>query len=88
VLQEEGEGHARKAGMDLHPNELNEFTEESLDWQQFYRDLDLKIVGTLSKGSNSRLSIAVISAEGSKLYAFVRETAAGQLESTAPPDDA
>lgn len=63
-------------------------TEESQAWRQFYDDLDLKIVGTLSKGAGARLSLAVVSAEGADMYAFVRETADGRLEDCSQLDDA
>jgi hypothetical protein len=88
VSLEEREGNSRRDGMDTHLNEQSEFTDDPRAWRQFYEDLDLKIVGVLSKGSNSRLSFAVISAEGSKLYAFVRESATGHLEESTQLDDA
>lgn len=74
----------------MQPNisEPSDSNDDWSAWRQFYDDLDLKVIGTQSKGSNSRLSIAVISAEGSHLYAFVREAASGQLEDSTQLDDA
>lgn len=65
-----------------------ELADESQPWRRFYDDLDLRIVGTLSKGSDARLSLAVISATGSDMYAFVRESADGHLEDCNQLDDA
>lgn len=62
--------------------------EDSQAWRRFYDDLDLKIVGTLTKGNDARLSLAVVSANGSDLYAFVRESADGRLEDCSQLDDA
>ena len=74
--------------MDPQLVDRSESAEDPLAWSRFYEDLDLKIVGTLSKGPNARLSLAVISAEGTNLYAFVRESADGQLEDHKQLDDA
>ena len=63
-------------------------TEESLDWRRFYHDLDLRVVGTLSKGREARLSLAVLSASGDHLYAFLRENPLGHMEASTQPDDA
>jgi hypothetical protein len=65
-----------------------ELTGDSEDWRKFYEDLDLHVIGTLSKGRNARLSLAIVSASGDHLYAFVREDALGQLEDTTRIDDA
>ena len=61
---------------------------DSTDWRQFYKDLDIHIIGTLSKGRDARLSLAVVSATGNHLYAFVREDALGRLEDCTRIDDA
>lgn len=74
--------------MEVETLDRSEPLEESQAWRQFYDDLDLKIVGTLSKGHDPRLSLAVISAEGADLYAFVRESADGHLEDCSQLDDA
>jgi hypothetical protein len=66
----------------------HELTGDSEDWRKFYEDLDLHVIGTLSKGRNARLSLAVVSASGDHLYAFVREDALGHLEDTTRIDDA
>lgn len=63
-------------------------TEGSFDWAQFYDRLDVRVVGTQSKGRNGLLSLAVLSTSGSHLYAFVRESALGQLEDRKRLDDA
>ena len=55
---------------DVKERELNSDLE---DWRKFYEYLDLHVIGTLSKGRNARLSLAVVSASGDHLYAFVRE---------------
>ena len=62
--------------------------EDSMDWRKFYDDLDLHVIGTLSKGRDARLSLAVVSASGNHLYAFVRENALGQMEDCTRIDDA
>ena len=64
------------------------FSDDSTDWRQFYDDLDIHIIGTLSKGRDARLSLAVVSATGNHLYAFVREDALGRLEDCTRIDDA
>lgn len=74
--------------MEAEAIDRREASEESQTWRQFYDDLDLKIVGTLSKGNDARLSLAVVSAQGSDLYAFVRETVDGRLEDCTQLDDA
>ena len=63
-------------------------TEDSMDWRQFYDELDLHVIGTLSKGRDARLSLALVSASGNHLYAFVRENALGHLEDCTRIDDA
>ena len=63
-------------------------TEGSFDWAQFYDHLDVRVVGTFSKGRDGRLSLAVLSSSGSHLYAFVRESDFGQLEDRTRLDDA
>lgn len=63
-------------------------SDDSTDWRQFYDDLDIHIIGTLSKGRDARLSLAVVSATGNHLYAFVREDALGRLEDCTRIDDA
>lgn len=63
-------------------------TEESQSWHQFLEDLDVRVVGTLSKGSGARLTLAVISSSGSHLYAFLREDDLGELKESARIDDA
>lgn len=62
--------------------------ENTQDWRQFYEDLDLRVVGTLSKGHDPRLSLAVMSASGNHLYAFLRESVLGQMEDCTRIDDA
>lgn len=62
--------------------------EDSFDWAQFYDHLDVQVVGTISKGRDGRLSLAVLSSSGSHLYAFVRESDFGQLEDRTRLDDA
>lgn len=62
--------------------------EESQSWSQFYEDLDVRVVGTLSKGTGARLTLAVISSSGSHLYAFLREDALGELKESTRIDDA
>lgn len=69
----------------IDPQELQD---DSQAWRRFYDDLDLRIVGTLSKGAGARLSLAVVSAEGTDLYAFVRESADGRLKDCTQLDDA
>ncbi|MCH8341272.1 MAG: hypothetical protein IIA51_06945 [Chloroflexi bacterium] len=68
--------------------EDRKLTEESMDWRQFYDDLDLHVIGTLSKGRDARLSLALVSASGNHLYAFIREDALGHLEDCTRIDDA
>ena len=68
--------------------EDRKLTEESMDWRQFYDDLDLHVIGTLSKGRDARLSLALVSASGNHLYAFIRENALGNLEDCTRIDDA
>ncbi len=63
-------------------------TEDSMDWRKFYDDLDLHVIGTLSKGRDARLSLAVVSASGDHLYAFIRENALGHMEDCTRIDDA
>ena len=63
-------------------------TEGPFDWAQFYDHLDVRVVGTFSKGRNGQLSLAVLSSSGSHLYAFVRESATAQLEDRTRLDDA
>ena len=70
---------------DVKERELNGDLE---NWRKFYEDLDLHVIGTLSKGRNARLSLAVVSASGDHLYAFVRENALGNLEDCTRIDDA
>ncbi len=74
--------------MDQADVKERELTGELEDWRKFYEDLDLHVIGTLSKGRNARLSLAVVSASGDHLYAFVREDALGHLEDTTRIDDA
>lgn len=74
--------------MEVEAIDRQELPDDPQAWRRFYDDLDLRIVGTLSKGSGARLSLAVVSAEGSDLYAFVRESADGRLEECAQLDDA
>lgn len=87
-VEESSEGPQTGEDMDIQAIEKPEQTEESQAWRRFYDDLDLRIVGTLSKGSGARLSLAVVSAQGSDLYAFVRESADGHLEDCTQLDDA
>ena len=68
--------------------EDRKLTEDSMDWRQFYDDLDLHVIGTLSKGRDARLSLALVSASGNHLYAFIRENALGNLEDCTRIDDA
>ncbi len=77
-------------GEEMDPADIKEreLPNDSADWLKFYKDLDLHVIGTLSKGRNARLSLAVVSASGDHLYAFVREDALGQLEDTTRIDDA
>ncbi len=77
-------------GEEMDPAAIKEreLPNDSADWLRFYKDLDLHVIGTLSKGRNARLSLAVVSASGDHLYAFVREDALGQLEDTTRIDDA
>ncbi len=77
-------------GEKMNPAEIKERENltDSADWLKFYEDLDLHVIGTLSKGRNARLSLAVVSATGDHLYAFVREDALGHLEDTTRIDDA
>ena len=74
--------------MDIEVITNSRSTEESLDWRRFYDDLDLQVVGTLSKGRKARLSLAVLSANGSHLYAFLRENPLGHMEDSMQIDDA
>ena len=74
--------------MDPAAIEDRKLTKELMDWRKFYDDLDLHIVGTLSKGRNGRLSLALVSASGNHLYAFVREDPLGRLEDCTRIDDA
>ncbi len=73
---------------DVMDPEDRKLTEDSMDWRQFYDDLDLHVIGTLSKGRDARLSLALVSASGNHLYAFVRENALGHLEGCTRIDDA
>ncbi|MFQ5943478.1 MAG: hypothetical protein ACE5JF_07990 [Anaerolineales bacterium] len=77
-------------GEEMDPVDVKEreLSDDSSDWRKFYQDLDLHIIGTLSKGRNARLSLAVVSANGDHLYAFVREDALGKLEDCTRVDDA
>ena len=77
-------------GEEMDPAHVNEheMTGNSEDWRKFYEDLDLHVIGTLSKGRNARLSLAVVSASGDHLYAFVREDELGHLEDCTRIDDA
>ena len=77
-------------GEEMNPAEIKERENHTdpADWLKFYEDLDLHVIGTLSKGRNARLSLAVVSATGDHLYAFVREDALGHLEDTTRIDDA
>ncbi len=77
-------------GEEMDPADIkeHELPKDSADWLKFYKDLDLHVIGTLSKGRNARLSLAVVSASGDHLYAFVREDALGHLEDTTRIDDA
>ena len=63
-------------------------TEDSFDWAKFYDELDIRVIGTLSKGRHGRLSLAVLSSSGSRLYAFMRESDLGRLEDCTQLDDA
>ena len=74
-------------GDEMDPSD-RKLTEDSMDWRSFYDDLDLHVIGTLSKGRDARLSLAVVSASGNHLYAFVRENALGQMEDCTRIDDA
>ena len=62
--------------------------EDSFDWAKFYDELDIRVIGTLSKGRHGRLSLAVLSSSGRKLYAFMRESDFGRLEDSTRIDDA
>ena len=77
-------------GEEMDPASIkeHELPDDSADWLKFYKDLDLHVIGTLSKGRNARLSLAVVSASGDHLYAFVREDALGHLEDCTRIDDA
>ena len=77
-------------GEEMDPADVKEreLSDDPADWRKFYEDLDLHVIGTLSKGRNARLSLAVVSASGDHLYAFVREDALGHLEDTTRIDDA
>ena len=77
-------------GEEMDPVDVKEreSTSDLEDWRKFYEDLDLHVIGTLSKGRNARLSLAVVSASGDHLYAFVREDALGHLEDCTRIDDA
>ena len=72
-------------GMDPEDRKL---TEDSMDWRELYDDLDMRVIGTLSKGRDARLSLAAVSVSGDHLYAFVRENALGNLEDCTRIDDA
>jgi len=63
-------------------------TEDPFDWAKFYDELDIRVIGTLSKGRHGRLSLAVLSSSGSRLYAFMRESDSGRLEDSRQLDDA
>jgi len=80
-----GENGDKMDPADLKEQEL---ADDPANWRKFYDDLDLHVIGTLSKGRNARLSLAVVSASGDHLYAFVREDALGHLEDTTRIDDA
>jgi hypothetical protein len=77
-------------GDEMDPADIKEreLLNDPTSWLKFYEDLDLHVIGTLSKGRNARLSLAVVSASGDHLYAFVREDALGHLEECARIDDA
>ena len=74
--------------MDAVDIKERELPDDSTDWRKFYDDLDLHVVGTLSKGRDARLSLAIVSANGNHLYAFVREDPLGHLEDSTRMDDA
>ncbi len=74
--------------MDAVDIKERELPDDSTDWRKFYDDLDLHVVGTLSKGRDARLSLAIVSASGNHLYAFVREDPLGHLEDSTRMDDA
>ena len=74
--------------MDSADIKERELPDDSTDWRKFYDDLDLYVVGTLSKGRDARLSLAIVSASGNHLYAFVREDPLGHLEDSTRMDDA
>ncbi len=74
-------------GDEMDPAE-GTLTEDSMDWRKLYDDLDLHVIGTLSKGRDARLSLALVSASGNHLYAFVRENALRHLEDCTRIDDA
>jgi hypothetical protein len=83
--EEKGEIGEKMDPVDVRERET---PNDPADWRKFYEDLDLHVIGTLSKGRNARLSLAVVSASGDYLYAFVREDALGHLEDTTRIDDA
>ena len=66
----------------------SKLTEDSFNWAKFYDELDIRVIGTLSKGRHGRLSLAVLSSSGSHLYAFMRESDFGRLEDCTRLDDA
>lgn len=77
-------------GEEMDPVDVreHELPNDPTKWREFYDDLDLHVVGTLSKGRDARLSLAVVSANGNHLYAFMREDALGHLEDCTRMDDA
>ena len=77
-------------GEEMDPMDVKEreLPNDPTDWRKFYDDLDLHVVGTLSKGRNARLSLAIVSASGDHLYAFVREDVLGHLQHCTRIDDA
>ena len=74
-------------GDEMDPGD-RKLTEDSMDWRELYDDLDMRVIGTLSKGRDARLSLAIVSVSGDQLYAFVRENALGNLEDCTRIDDA
>jgi hypothetical protein len=74
--------------MDAEGHSDCKVTEDSFDWARFYDELDIRVVGTLSKGRQGRLSLAVLSSSGTHLYAFMRESDIGRLEDSTRLDDA
>ena len=77
-----------REGMDPADVSVQELPSDPTEGSAFYDDLDLHVVGTLSKGRDARLSLAVVSANGNHLYAFMREDALGHLEDCTRMDDA